>query len=146
MYILSRWRKDVKRCYSKVKVSYGVQNLSIQHERYDKMCTDFIEVANIVADDESSYKFVLDWINKTMKDLTKQIRSASLETTTIGEVSCSSNNIEHVINDPAATCRKCRPPYLRKQSSLRKKLAEKNKIIEKNKVCLNAYICFLYVF
>ncbi|XP_015387718.1 protein FAR1-RELATED SEQUENCE 5-like [Citrus sinensis] len=29
-YILSRWRKNVRRCYSKVKVSYGVQNLSIQ--------------------------------------------------------------------------------------------------------------------
>ena len=29
MYILSSWRKDVKKCYSKVKVSYGIQNLSI---------------------------------------------------------------------------------------------------------------------
>ncbi|XP_052289424.1 protein FAR-RED ELONGATED HYPOCOTYL 3-like [Citrus sinensis] len=43
MYILSRWRKDVKRCYSKVKVSYGMQNLSIQQERYGKMCIDFTE-------------------------------------------------------------------------------------------------------
>ena len=60
MYILSRLRKDVRRCYSKVKVSYGVQNLCIQQERYDKMCIDFTEVANIAADDESSYKFVLD--------------------------------------------------------------------------------------
>lgn len=64
MYILSRWRKDVSGCYSKVKVGYGVQNLSIQQERYDKMCTDFIKVVNIAADDESSYKFVLDWIKK----------------------------------------------------------------------------------
>ncbi|XP_052295868.1 protein FAR1-RELATED SEQUENCE 5-like [Citrus sinensis] len=85
MYILSRWRKYVKRCYSKVKVSYSMQNLSIQQERYDKMCTDFTEVANIAADNESSYKFVLDWINKTMKDLPKQIRCASVETTAIGE-------------------------------------------------------------
>ena len=30
MYILSRWRKDVRRCYSKVRISYGVHNLSIQ--------------------------------------------------------------------------------------------------------------------
>ncbi|KAK9229657.1 hypothetical protein WN944_022621 [Citrus x changshan-huyou] len=85
MYILSRWRKDVRRCYSKVRISYGVHNLSIQQERYDKMCTGFTEVANITADDESSYKFVLDWINKTMKDLPKQIRCASVETTAIGE-------------------------------------------------------------
>ena len=78
------------------------------------MCTGFTEVANITADDESSYKFGLDWINKTMKDLSKQIRCASVETTTIGEVCCSSNNIEHVINDPVATCYKGRPLYLRK--------------------------------
>ncbi|XP_052291908.1 protein FAR1-RELATED SEQUENCE 9-like [Citrus sinensis] len=32
-YILSRWRKDVRRCYSKLKVCYGVQNLTIQQER-----------------------------------------------------------------------------------------------------------------
>ena len=38
MYILSRWRKDVRRCYSKLKVCYNVQNLSIQQERYEKMC------------------------------------------------------------------------------------------------------------
>lgn len=30
MYVLSRWRKDVKRSYSKVKVSYSVLHLSIQ--------------------------------------------------------------------------------------------------------------------
>ncbi|KAK9181445.1 hypothetical protein WN944_024582 [Citrus x changshan-huyou] len=83
MYILSRWRKDVKRCYS--------------------------------------------------KDLPKQIRCASVETTAIGEVSCSSNNIEHVINDPVAARRKGRPLCLRKQSSLRKKPAQKNKTAEKNK-------------
>ena len=145
MYILSRWRKDVKRCYSKVKVSYGMQNLSIQQERYDKMCTDFSEVANIAADDESSYKFVLDWINKTMKDLSKQIRCASVETTAIGEVSCSSNTIEQ-INDPVAARRKGRPPCLRKQASLRKKPAQKNKTAEKNKVCWNAYICLIISF
>ena len=89
------------------------------------MCTDFAEVANIAADDESSYKFVLDWINKIMKDLPKQIRCASVETTAIGEVSCSSNNIEHVINDPVAARRKGRPPCLRKQSSLRTKTCPK---------------------
>ncbi|KAL9463985.1 hypothetical protein AB3S75_001729 [Citrus x aurantiifolia] len=135
MYILSRWRKDVKRCYSKVKVSYGMQNLSIQQERYDKMCTAFTEVANIAADDESSYKFVLDWINKTMKDLPNQIRCASVETTAIGEVSCSSNTIEDVINDPVAARRKGRPPCLRKQASLQKNLPKRTRQPKKIRIC-----------
>ncbi|KAH9762552.1 protein FAR1-RELATED SEQUENCE [Citrus sinensis] len=127
MYILARWRRDVRRSYSKVK------------ERYDKICNAFSEVANIVVDDESSYKSVLDWINKALKDLPKQIQCASVETTIspttgIGEGSCNSNNIEHVINDPGAIHRKGRPPCLRKQSIIRKKSTQKKKTAEKNKV------------
>lgn len=63
--------KDVRRCYSRVKVNYSMQNLSIQQERYNKICTAFIKVADIVVDSESSYKFVLNWINKAMKYLSK---------------------------------------------------------------------------
>ncbi|KAK9218156.1 hypothetical protein WN943_006792 [Citrus x changshan-huyou] len=139
MYILSRWRKDVKRSYSKVKVSYGVQHLSIQQERYAKMWTAFSEVKNITADVESSYKFVLDWINMALKDLSKQIQCASVKTivsptTVTGEVSHSSNNVEHVINDLVATRRKGHPSFLRKQSVIRKKLTKKKKIAEKTRI------------
>ncbi|KAK9189877.1 hypothetical protein WN943_018476 [Citrus x changshan-huyou] len=137
MYILARWRRDVMRSYSKVKVSYDGQHLTIQQEMYDKMCNAFSEVADIAADDESSYKYVLDWINKALKDLPKQIRCASVETTIspttgIGEGSCSSNNIEHVINDPVATRRKGRLPSLRKESIIRKKSTQKKKTAERN--------------
>ncbi|KAH9782212.1 protein FAR1-RELATED SEQUENCE [Citrus sinensis] len=59
-YILSRWRKDVRRCYGKLKVCYGVQNLTIQQERYEKMCNAFSEVADIASNDENNYKTVLD--------------------------------------------------------------------------------------
>ncbi|KAH9716663.1 protein FAR1-RELATED SEQUENCE [Citrus sinensis] len=133
MYILARWRRDVWRSYNKVKVSYDGQHL------YDKMCNAFSEVADIAADDESSYKSVLDWINKALKDLPKQIRCASVETTIspttgISEGSCSSNNIEHVINDSVATRCKGRPPCLRKQSIIRKKSTQKKKNCRKNKV------------
>ena len=134
IYILSRWRKDVRRCYSKVKIIYGVQNLSIQWERYEKMCSAFSEVTDIASDDENSYKMVLDWIEKAMNDLPKQIRcgsmektitggascshnkqihSDSVERTVTGKVSCSSNNVQLVLNDPAVTRRKGRLPCLR---------------------------------
>ncbi|KAK9180305.1 hypothetical protein WN943_029513 [Citrus x changshan-huyou] len=153
-YILSRWRKDVRRCYSKLKVCYGVQNLTIQQERYEKMCNAFSEVADIASDDENSYKTVLDWIEKAMKDLpkqihcesvgktntggascssNKQINSESVERTVIDEVSCSSNNVQLALNDPVVTRRKGRPPCLRKESSIRKKSVQKNKSAQKNK-------------
>lgn len=38
-----------------------VQNLSIQQERFEKMCTIFTKVADITVDDECSYKFVLNY-------------------------------------------------------------------------------------
>ncbi|KAH9769761.1 protein FAR1-RELATED SEQUENCE [Citrus sinensis] len=153
-YILSRWGKDVRRCYSKLKVCYGVQNLTIQQERYEKMCNAFSEVANIASNDENSYKTVLDWIEKVMKDLpkqihcesvgktntggascssNKQINSESVERTVIGEVSCSSNNVQLALNDPVVTRCKGRPPCLRKESLIRKKFVQKNKSAQKNK-------------
>ena len=95
IYILSRWRKDVRRCYSKVKISYSMQNLSIQQKRYEKMCSTFSEVADMASDDENSYKMVLDWIEKAMNDLPKQIRYGSVEKTITGRASCSSNKQIH---------------------------------------------------
>ena len=92
---------------------------------------------------------VLDWIEKAMNNLPKQIRYASVEKTIIGgascmsnkqihsesverivtgEVSCSSNKVQLVLNYPAVTRHKGRPPYLRKKSSIRKKSIQKNKV------------------
>ena len=81
----------MRRCYSKLKVCYGVQNLTIQQEMYEKMCNAFSEVADIASDDENNYKTVLDWIEKTIKDLPKQIRCESVGKTNTGGASCSSN-------------------------------------------------------
>ena len=138
----------MRRCYSRVKVSYGMQNLSIQQERYDNIFIALTEVANIVVDDEKSYKIILDWIEKAMKNLLKQIQGESVEKIVDGEVSCSnkqqihcgcvektitgkvscrSNNVEIVMNDPVMTRHKDRPLYLRKEASILKKYAQKNK-------------------
>ena len=130
----------MRRSYSKVKVSYDVQHLSIQHKRYDKMYNAFSEIVDIAVDDESTYKFVLDQINKALKDLPKQIQCASVETTispttATCEVSCGSNNVEYVINDPVVTRCKGHSHCLRKQFVIRKKSAQKKKTTKKkNKV------------
>lgn len=54
-------------------------------------------------------------------------------TIVIGEVSCSSNNVEHVINDPVAAHHKGHPISLRKQSLIRKRPTQKKKIVGKKK-------------
>ncbi|KAH9730149.1 protein FAR1-RELATED SEQUENCE [Citrus sinensis] len=130
------------------------ENLTIQQERYEKMCNAFSEVADIASDDENNYKTVLDWIEKAMKDMPKQIRcesvgktntggascssnkqinSESVERTVIGEVSCGSNNVQLALNDTVVTHRKGRPPCMRKESSIHKKSVQKNKSAQKNK-------------
>lgn len=104
MYILSRWRKNVRKCYNKES--------QLWYAKFIHLAT---EVVDIVVDDESSYKFVVDWIDKTLKDLLKQICCASVEKKIVtSEVSCDNNNVERVINGPIEGCRKSCPHCLRK--------------------------------
>lgn len=44
----------MRRYYSKVTISYNVQNLSIQQESYDKMCIPFTEAKDLTIDNESN--------------------------------------------------------------------------------------------
>ncbi|GER48821.1 FAR1-related protein [Striga asiatica] len=54
-YILHRWRKDLKRRYTLVRIGYNP--LSQQIQRCEKICTAFHEVAVIAMDDEEKYEF-----------------------------------------------------------------------------------------
>lgn len=126
--ILFRCRKYVRKCYSTVKVNYGVHNLFIQQETYDQMCTTFTEGIDIATEEESSYKFLLDWVQKAMKDILQQIHCESIKKIVTSKVSCGSNNVKHVINDAVVVCHKGHSPYLRKQFSISKKPSKKNKI------------------
>ena len=65
----------------------------IEWKLIEKIWAAFTGVADIVADDAESYKFVLNWIEKIIKDLSKQIHYGG-ETTVIR--SCS-NNVKNTI-------------------------------------------------
>ncbi|KAK9204146.1 hypothetical protein WN943_014404 [Citrus x changshan-huyou] len=93
------------------------------------MCNAFNEVADIAFDDENSYKMVLDWIEKAMKDLSNE----SVERIVTGKVSYSSNSVQLVLNDPIVTRRKGCPSCIRKESSIHKKYVQRNKVAQKNK-------------
>lgn len=116
------------------------------------MCIAFSEVADIADDDKNNYKFVLDWINNALKDLSKQIQCASVKTivsptTATCEISCSINTIfKDVINDLVVACRNSQPLCLSKQSVIRKKSTQKKKTVKKKKVNWNVNICFLISF
>lgn len=60
-YVLRRWRKDIKRCHTRVNISYNVMPVKVEVQRFEKMCNAFHEVADL-AEDESKCESVMGWI------------------------------------------------------------------------------------
>ncbi|XP_024035512.1 protein FAR1-RELATED SEQUENCE 1-like [Citrus sinensis] len=91
-YVIQRWRKDVRRFYSKVKVNYDARSSSIEHQRYKEECTAFYDVAEVASKNKESYKNIMGWIEKAMKDVSLNVRSDGGDTTIYGgSGSCSEN-------------------------------------------------------
>ncbi|KAI5425946.1 hypothetical protein KIW84_031680 [Lathyrus oleraceus] len=53
-YVLTRWKKNIKRKHSYIKTSYGVTELKPQMDRFDKLCKHFYEVAEVAAESEET--------------------------------------------------------------------------------------------
>ncbi|VFQ71301.1 unnamed protein product [Cuscuta campestris] len=76
-YILSRWRRDIKRSYTVVRMEYDGLPRTVEQRRYDMLCAKFQELAQIAADDEERTKDIVSWIDKQM--LIPSLRKASDE-------------------------------------------------------------------
>nr|XP_043630047.1 protein FAR1-RELATED SEQUENCE 1-like [Erigeron canadensis] len=69
-YILRRWRKDVKRRHTKVKVIYSDWVSSDEGSRYDRMCSAFSQVADLAYDFEEKCNLVLNRVSEIMSEVT----------------------------------------------------------------------------
>ncbi|XP_026432357.1 protein FAR-RED IMPAIRED RESPONSE 1-like isoform X1 [Papaver somniferum] len=67
-YILRRWRKDVKRCYTKVKVGFSCWKNDDANTEYYDFCNKFGELADWVAG-TSQYRDVDDWLDCKKKEV-----------------------------------------------------------------------------
>lgn len=115
-YILQRWRKDVWKYHSRVKMSYDLHSYTDEQKRYEQMCVTFAEVANMAAHNVESSNLVLGWIEKVREDLPKTIQCGDNEATVVtGEGSCSVGM--ETVRDPIDRRRKGRPPCQRKKSN-----------------------------
>ncbi|XP_071700129.1 protein FAR1-RELATED SEQUENCE 4-like [Rutidosis leptorrhynchoides] len=117
-YILQRWRKDIKRRHTKVKVNYSDWVVSDVGRRYDKMCHAFSEVADLASDLDEKCSLVLDRVNELKSEILG-------EKTNNGSTMCTQrnndfNNENVKIRDPPAVRRKGRPPSKRLQSTSEK--------------------------
>ncbi|KAK1568019.1 hypothetical protein Q3G72_019484 [Acer saccharum] len=69
-YILKCWRKDVKRCHTKVKISYDNWDVKPEGQRFDRMCNSFYEVADLATNNEETFCMVMEAIDRLKAKLT----------------------------------------------------------------------------
>lgn len=95
-YIIRRWKKNVRRSYSRVKVSYDIRSSNIEHQQYKEDCAIFYDVVDLVSTNEESHKSVWPWIEKVIKDVSLNVRCESEDITALmgGEVVHKSYRIQ----------------------------------------------------
>ncbi|KAK1576982.1 hypothetical protein Q3G72_018051 [Acer saccharum] len=91
-YILKRWRKDVKRFHSKVKISYDNWDVKLEAQLFDKMCNSFYEVADIATNNKTKFCMVMEAIECLKAKLT-------LDASGEGSSQCGANLNEDAIGN-----------------------------------------------
>ncbi|KAI9199957.1 hypothetical protein LWI28_000842 [Acer negundo] len=128
-YILKRWRKDVKRCHSKVKISYDNWDVKPEGQHFDKMCNSFYEVEDLATNNEAKFCMVMEAIECLKAKLTLDARDERSS-------QCGANLIEDAIGNgelnsniltPRVAKSNGRPPYKRRQSKVEQIVWKKKK-------------------
>ncbi|VFQ98730.1 unnamed protein product [Cuscuta campestris] len=115
-YILERWRRDVKRAYTRVKVDYDGWICTVEQQRYDDFCNSFRALANKVVDDEYRTKEIMDWIQKEMSVEAMRSKNPSTGVQEIPEHTTSTP----LVLDPLIGTRKGAPRKSRLKSNREK--------------------------
>ncbi|KAK8916238.1 Protein FAR1-RELATED SEQUENCE 5 [Platanthera zijinensis] len=117
-YILQRWRKDIKRHYTKSRVTYSNWKDTDDGRRFDKMSSVFNEIANLSYESEENCTLVIERLedlkivlkNKCVNNGRCSSISANLSKTT----SMTNNQIKSPVDKRG----KGRPPINRKRSKI----------------------------
>ncbi|XP_052172135.1 protein FAR1-RELATED SEQUENCE 1-like [Diospyros lotus] len=70
-YILGWWRRDVSRSYTRVKINYNGWISTLSQLRYDKLCSVFAKLVDLVVDDEDSTQATMEWMESQLTALRK---------------------------------------------------------------------------
>ncbi|KAG5556887.1 hypothetical protein RHGRI_007215 [Rhododendron griersonianum] len=68
-YVFRRWRKDVKRVHTKIRINYDNSSRTIEVHRHDSMCNLFNEVADLAEDCEDKYAKVMERLRELKEEL-----------------------------------------------------------------------------
>ncbi|OMO84740.1 Zinc finger, PMZ-type [Corchorus capsularis] len=133
-YILSRWKKDLKRRYNFIKSSYNP--LRLQTERYERMTKEFQKVIVLAADSEDKYELVLKGIEELKIKVASDelIDNQTIKRPASPSQSCADNRVPSRTNkvlSPLVTRRRGRPSTKRKIPRIEeviRKLKNKKKV------------------
>ncbi|XP_038698465.1 protein FAR-RED ELONGATED HYPOCOTYL 3-like [Tripterygium wilfordii] len=108
-YIIKRWRKDVRRVHTRIKISYDGWITTPEQLRYETMISAFTKVADLATDDEDQYKNVMTWIEGANRNMSLQVSPHFV-----------TKNVPFT-NDPIIKRGKGRPPCTRKKPTMRRR-------------------------
>ncbi|KAI8549703.1 hypothetical protein RHMOL_Rhmol06G0045800 [Rhododendron molle] len=137
-YVFRRWRKDVKRVHTKVRIKYDNSSSTIEARRHDNMCNISNEVADLAEDSQEKYDKVMAQLLELKRELIESsIVCASNMTSgtpnnsfSIGDEILPSKETMNIL-DPVQLHRKGRPPTKRKEDFVEKVVKKKRETQKK---------------
>ncbi|XP_021829722.1 protein FAR-RED IMPAIRED RESPONSE 1-like [Prunus avium] len=140
-YIMRRWRKDVKRCHTRVKVNYADWKATPEAQRSTKMQKTFDDIKELANSSDDKCMIVMTWMHKLMKEISNydgvDSRNQQASQSPIGKK--SENDVNGISNSsrriltPLAVRSKGRPPSKRKQSMTEQAIKRKQQKEKKRK-------------
>ncbi|XP_057432495.1 protein FAR-RED IMPAIRED RESPONSE 1-like [Lotus japonicus] len=129
-YVLSRWRKDIKRKHTLVKCGFDNLAGNTELQRLNKACDAFYEAASVGINTDDDLVTVMNWINSLKNELSCKETPPEMNTAPITDQDNSIQEEGTKILDPKVTRGKGqRPPSKRKASKVdqivNKKIATK---------------------
>ncbi|XP_057461105.1 protein FAR1-RELATED SEQUENCE 6-like [Actinidia eriantha] len=134
-YILTRWRKDIKRKHTYVKSSYDNSSDSKHMKLYNMLCNRFHNIAEIGAetDDNSDILMkILDDAEEIMLKRKSFCGSSQLNKESSAKDSDELNHLSKKLHSPLQVRSKGRPPSKRKESKVEQILRSKKKVSQTN--------------
>ncbi|OAY75154.1 Protein FAR-RED ELONGATED HYPOCOTYL 3 [Ananas comosus] len=123
-YILTRWRKDVRRRYTRVKTWHKNLGSTAEIYRYEEVCRNMYDIADIAAESDEKCELAL----RTLRDLKTKLENTSsskgsndieyspIAATPSNDASNGRSNDQRVLS-PLPVRSKGRPPSKRKEST-----------------------------
>ncbi|KAG5547270.1 hypothetical protein RHGRI_013070 [Rhododendron griersonianum] len=141
-YVLRRWRKNLKRVHTKIRINYDNSSSTIEARRHDNMCNLSNEVADLAEDCQEKYDKVMGRLRELKRELiessvvcgSNMVSDTPNDSFSLGDVVLPSKESRNIV-DPEALLRKGRPPTKRKQSGVEK--VSKKKREQKKKTLSN---------